>query len=133
MLPPLVRLALMPPPLVEPPEFYARQGELGLIIWSLVDQDDARFETRCWRWHGKLNMKGRPRFYGTVEGMAYDFTVYKRAYEWFNDLLMITDPNLTVDHVCGDKVCMNHRHWQLMSRGENSERMHQSRRERTGQ
>src|SRR6185437_9441416 len=63
--------ALPAPALVEPPDWIKDQGALGLAIWKLIDQDDTRYETKCWRWTGRVNQKGRPRFYGTVAGRAH--------------------------------------------------------------
>ena len=73
----------------------------------------------CWVWIGYVHKKdgyGRYR----LPGMKWDKTAHRIIYELYKDM---TIPNeLTIDHLCLNKVCVNPEHLEIVSRSENSRR-----------
>lgn len=79
----------------------------------------------CWQWHGGKNSKGYGVF--MLEGSAK--LAHRIAWEACESPI---PQELTVDHLCFNKLCINPRHMEIVTRSENSRRGNQaSRRERT--
>ena len=69
----------------------------------------------CWPWRGALNWKGYGKFW--IEGR----TVGAHRFAWEYRHGPIAD-DLTIDHLCRNKACVNPDHMELVSRAENAAR-----------
>lgn len=70
----------------------------------------------CWEWTGVLNHHG----YGTLKVVGFSTRLSHRImYDYFYDDL---DPNLTIDHLCRNRACVNPIHLQQVTMQENQKR-----------
>lgn len=81
-------------------------------FWAKVRVD---FVTGCWDWIGALNSVGRPCW--SIQSRAV--LAYRIAWEAFRGRI---PAGMTVDHLCGNKVCVNPAHMEIVSRSVNSKR-----------
>lgn len=82
-------------------------------LWRRVDTTGG--PTACWLWLGSRAGKG----YGTVWAEGRHQYVHRLAYELIVGPIA---PDLTVDHLCHTKTCVNPAHFELVTRGENGRR-----------
>lgn len=79
-------------------------------FWAKVDKTET-----CWLWTGWKNHKG----YGYLTIAGKNVRAHRWAYE---QLVGLIDGDLTVDHLCRVKECVNPAHMELVTREENSRR-----------
>ena len=65
----------------------------------------------CWNWTASTTTRGYPQF--RLDGKVVK--AYRTMYEYF--VGPIPD-GLDVNHICGNRLCMNYRHMELVSRTE---------------
>lgn len=84
---------------------------------SLQERFEMRFEKTdgCWLWTGYPGNHG----YGTIKLKGKVLLAHRVAWELENG--PISD-DLTVDHLCANKLCVRVSHMELVSRSENSRR-----------
>lgn len=73
----------------------------------------------CWLWKGYVHKKdgyGRYR----LPGMKWDKTAHRVVYELYRNISIPDD--MTIDHLCLNKICVNPEHLEVVSRSENSKR-----------
>ncbi len=83
-------------------------------FWSKVSvQHDG-----CWEWTGDLDSSGYGRFYVgcKLNGRRYTIAAHRQAYEWANGEI---PEGLTLDHLCRNRVCVNHLHLEPVTVREN--------------
>jgi hypothetical protein len=69
----------------------------------------------CWLWLGAPTARGYGRFWdGTRDVPAHRF-----SYEYFRGA---ADPELLIDHLCRNRLCVNPDHLDLVTSGENTRR-----------
>ena len=85
-------------------------------FWSRVDRADG-----CWTWLGNVAMNG----YGRLS--RYNRLVYAHRVAWELAVGRIPD-EMTVDHLCMNRACVNPDHLEIVTRAENSRRGNLSRR-----
>jgi len=88
-------------------------------FWSKVNKNGPIPELRpdlgpCWLWLGALSCG-----YGSFHLGAGSVFSHRLAYEWA--VGPIPD-DLTIDHLCRNRACVNHSHMEPVSRGENVRR-----------
>ncbi len=91
---------------------------VGLLT---ADREQERFEAKfvrsdsCWPWLGARTKKG----YGTFRKDGRTHYAHRVAYE--KSVGPIPE-GLTIDHLCGNKICVNPAHLDVVTRGENIRR-----------
>lgn len=81
--------------------------------------DRIEFSDNCWNWLGYVHPKdGYGRFRRRIK--TYDEMAHRLVYELFNNVQI--DKNMTIDHLCLNKLCVNPKHLEIVTRGENSRR-----------
>lgn len=80
-------------------------------FWSKVIKST---EDECWLWTAGTR-KGYGQFY------AQGVTAQAHRVAWLLDGRLLT-PELTLDHLCGERRCVNVNHLEEVSRGENTRR-----------
>lgn len=72
--------------------------------------------SECWNWRGAKNSSG----YGcTTDGHGRSMLAHRKAY---TILVGPIEGDLTIDHLCRNKLCMNAAHMEPVTREENSSR-----------
>lgn len=72
--------------------------------------------SECWTWRGAKNSSG----YGcTTDGHGRSMLAHRKAY---TILVGPIEGDLTIDHLCRNKLCMNAAHMEPVTREENSSR-----------
>jgi len=66
----------------------------------------------CWEWTACKHKDG----YGKFRLPDCVVIAHRFIYEYFHDGI---DPNQTIDHLCRNRTCVNPKHLQQISRGEN--------------
>jgi len=79
-------------------------------FWAKVEKTDS-----CWIWRGGIMGRGYGTFF--VDGVSH--RVHRLAYRL---LVGEIEEELTVDHLCKIKICVNPSHMELVTRAENSRR-----------
>ena len=74
----------------------------------------------CWEWMGAITMFGYGVFYDFNKNRAV--RVHRYSYEHYKDETL---GNLTVDHLCRNKKCVNPKHLEAVSLAENIRRSRQ--------
>jgi hypothetical protein len=83
---------------------------------------DVREPNECWPWTGATQTRGYGSF-GTGDGRTA--LAHRVAYElWVGPI----PADLTIDHLCFNKRCMNVAHMEVVTRAENSVRSQRARR-----
>lgn len=72
--------------------------------------------TGCWEWTGTTNHKGYGHFKNPQRRMI---KVHRFAWEQIHGPL---DPEITIDHLCHNRICVNPAHLEPVSREENGRR-----------
>ncbi len=88
---------------------------------NIQDKIEKRIDKsgECWVWIGYIHKKdgyGRYR----LPNMKWDKTAHRVVYELYNDIEI--DSDMTIDHLCLNKKCVNPKHLEVVSRSENSRR-----------
>lgn len=94
---------------------------------QIRNDDRARFESKyevdptsgCWNWQGTIDSKG----YGRLDRGGRPQKAHRVAHE------LIIGPiraDLTIDHLCRNKRCVNPAHLEPVTVSENSRRYHES-------
>lgn len=83
-------------------------------FWARVQQS-----TDCWLWTG-TKRSSKPNEYGRFLHQRRWVQAHRFSYELANRVQIPAD--MTVDHLCGRKACVNPGHLEIVSRGENSAR-----------
>lgn len=79
-------------------------------LWGRVTKTDS-----CWIWNGSVNVYG----YGQIMLAYKNLKVHRVAYE----LLVGPIPtDMTIDHLCLNKLCVNPEHLEVVTRAENTSR-----------
>jgi len=84
-------------------------------FWAKINRQSGRSwnGTPCWEWTGKIRPDGYARF-----GISPGVTEYAHRYAYM--LLVGTiPPDLTLDHLCRNRCCVNPDHLEPVTRGEN--------------
>ena len=74
----------------------------------------------CWEWTGAVG----PHGYGTFHNVEGWHRVHRLSYR------LVTGPvpaDLTIDHLCVNRTCVNPAHMEVVTRGENVRRANQRR------
>ncbi|GEL95374.1 HNH endonuclease signature motif containing protein [Cellulomonas composti] len=88
-----------------------RYAPLADRFWAKVDKREG-----CWEWQGG---RSEPGGYGRIGSAGRLLLAHRVAYELCKGPIL---DGLTVDHLCGNRGCVNPAHLELVSRGENSRR-----------
>jgi hypothetical protein len=79
-------------------------------------------ENGCWQWTAR--QKGRNKPYGQlnvyVEGKLVTLAAHRAMENQFRDRPL--SPGETLDHLCGNPLCINPDHWEVTSNEENARR-----------
>lgn len=70
-------------------------------------------QDECWLWTGFIDQGG----YGQIPVKATDRKAHRFAY---TALVGPIPAGMTIDHLCKCKTCMNPRHYEVVTRGENT-------------
>jgi len=87
-------------------------------IPTLKERFDAKWkltENGCWEWQGAASAKG----YGRISVNAYPVPAYRVAYELYAGPI---PKGLHIDHLCRNPRCVNPKHLEPVTAGENSRR-----------
>lgn len=86
----------------------------GLVIAPRVKLGEKPED--CWTWIGAINKKtgyGKKQYCGRTE----------LAHRWmYEQLFGMISPNLVIDHICRNRLCVNPRHLECVSVAENVRR-----------
>lgn len=85
------------------------------------NKPDDQNENGCWLWTGKTD--GKPWPYGKVNVWRYGKHVSLRAHRAMAEIMeeRPLDPeHETVEHLCGNPLCVNPDHFELIDRVDNS-------------
>ncbi len=83
-------------------------------FWRYVRKGPA-----CWQWTGPRNKSNPAKAYGRIVFHGVARPAHRIGYE----LLVGPIPEeMTVDHLCRNKLCVNPDHLEIVSRGENARR-----------
>lgn len=75
--------------------------------------------SKCWVWTGYIHPKdGYGRF--GLRGKSFASMAHRLVYELYNNCLI--DKEMTIDHLCLNKTCVNPKHLEVVTRSENSRR-----------
>lgn len=98
------------------PDLYSaiRQGSFVQRFWTFVEQTDT-----CWNWRGTPDQKGYGHITLTRDGKWTPLSAHRVAY-----MLLVGPlaPELTIDHLCRNRLCVNPAHLEAVSRWENVRR-----------
>jgi hypothetical protein len=86
------------------------------LFWAKVKKTDS-----CWLWTGATTSSG----YGNFKVDSGWDTAHR--YSW-RTLIAPIPGELTIDHLCANKLCVNPWHMQVVTRSENSRRANRARR-----
>lgn len=78
----------------------------------ILDNTSISETTGCWEWTGRLNKRGYAK--ARVDGKYR--RMHRVAYEHFVGPLI---PGMTIDHLCKNKCCVNPKHLEQVTIGEN--------------
>lgn len=87
------------------------RGKPEKRFWSKVKR---RGPNECWEWNGHIGWKGYGRFY--LNGKLV------QAHRFSFELVSEIAEGMTIDHLCLNKVCVNPKHMEVVSFGENARR-----------
>lgn len=88
-------------------------------FWAKVRKTGHK--SRCWVWGGGANSQG----YGCIgwgrRGAMKYYLAHRVSFVLAGGAL---DDNLTIDHTCGRRRCVNPKHLEQVTRAENNRRIH---------
>lgn len=100
-----------------------RNGDPAIVIrvrnddvkrfWLKVTKGDS---DECWNWTASTNIRG----YGAFKLGSTHVQAHRYSYEI---LVAPIPPELTVDHLCRNILCVNPAHMEIVSRSENLRRL----------
>lgn len=73
----------------------------------------------CWIWVGGKSMKGYGELIRRSNGKYKKMQAHRLSYEAFIDVIPL---DMTVDHLCLNKICVNPFHLEIVTREENTRR-----------
>ena len=77
--------------------------DYNTAFWTRVDKGE-----NCWIWRGGKSSQR----YGSFRNKL----VHRYAYEYYHGSI---PPNMTIDHLCNEKLCVNPSHLAVVTREEN--------------
>lgn len=84
-----------------------------IVRWAkYVDRPN---DDDCWIWNGAVDHTG----YGRFKAAGKITLVHRWTYEHFVGPI---PAGLTIDHLCRNTVCVNYRHFEVVTRAENARR-----------
>jgi hypothetical protein len=82
-------------------------------FWSYVDKTD-----ECWNWNSAIDTYG----YGVFQ-LSYPKRQTVKAHRVSYELMVSSIPDdLTIDHLCRNKKCVNPKHLEVVTASENARR-----------
>lgn len=85
-------------------------------FWQKVQK--AHSENGCWLWQNYLDKDGYGHFWigSRIDKSRRPIRAHRFAYEL---LVEPIPPNMTIDHICRHRNCVNPNHLRILSKGEN--------------
>lgn len=87
----------------------ARQSEIDIFNKNTIKT------TTCWNWVGYIQNAG----YGSMVTYKGNYLAHRWAFENF---VRPIKPKMTIDHLCKNKICVNPKHMEEVTRAENIRR-----------
>lgn len=81
----------------------------------LLDRTELDAETGCWVFQGAVNSKG----YTCISKDGKNYLAHRISYELHREPI---PADMTIDHLCRNKRCVNPEHLEVVTRGENIRR-----------
>ena len=84
-------------------------------FWDKVDKRD---QNECWEWKGYKDKRGYGQFYIGKDSNGKHITAlaHRASYELLRETIL---NNMTIDHICRNKSCVNPNHLEIVSLREN--------------
>jgi hypothetical protein len=71
-------------------------------------------ESGCWEWRGRIEKNGYARFYDGEKRIPVHRWMYREVVGELG-----VPPDMTIDHICGNRKCVNPQHLEQVSMREN--------------
>lgn len=99
----------------------SKKAQFPSDLYRFFKQSSPEPNTGCWLWSGPINGQG----YGLFMGEQRQQLAHRWSFTAFGGVFH--EKRETVDHTCGQPLCVNPAHLEAVSRSENSRRMLQNR------
>lgn len=87
------------------------------VLDRVMDRVDVRGADECWPWKLSIGSHGYGQIGWNVDGKNVTTTAHRAAWSATNGPIA---GDLTVDHICRNKVCCNPAHLRLLSNVDNA-------------